>query len=688
MQGFEPPIKDVRFISRFAELNLISIQIYSGRAASESRLQHMPSQPPSTTSPPHIGAVLTQQPVQSQQIIPEVVPMRRGRPPTISQGSPSKPSSSPAPITTSDPFAALDGKPQAGSDDLSNRFPSLDQFSLLHDGGKFDFDSAPQPRDLDQRVTEKLADDAFNHPTTSRDKSVSKSRSVSRAQAIISNTPELQSVTAPTLGTQPTTVQSQASYVSQGTMTSPTPPPAQPSILVAPSSRLLVSDHGRSTSLPRHAKPQHSLDEKKTPESPLLSPHKQNLSSRPSLEGGRPSTEAMIRSRSHNSKPRPTSTYLESNIDFLREKEREKDMREARVASERRPSHPSLDVAPPVSSTEETNIESNVEFLRSIEDANAESKSGRRTSGSHKSKRSSLTSLSGTKNLLSGKFGDAFKRFEGHTSTPSPPGPRTPSPLNDMDRRELTPIAGSEATDGRSDDGNVLLEDMEGMAPEQRREIERRRLSMEEKRVANAGAEYRRRIADRPPKSIGGVSRAASIQNKVRHLLDETQASSPPKKLVDGYGRYAASASAPTPRISQFTPPPQPMMPPSAVNTNPYMKPQVGQKPPLGAAETLNYTKPRGQQTATSPPKAGIMASRPSAPPKPIHLNSTATGPAGSMNRPASPKKPSSLAAQPKPPAIQPHPEMSIAERDEYIRDFSRRFPSLGETEGGSQSLR
>ncbi|RAL64987.1 hypothetical protein DID88_001577 [Monilinia fructigena] len=85
----------------------------------------------------------------------------------------------------------------------------------------------------------------------------------------------------------------------------------------------------------------------------------------------------------------------------------------------------------------------------------------------------------------------------------------------------LTPIAGSEATDGRSDDGKMD----DNMTPEQRREVERRKLSIEEKRVADAAAEYRKRLADRDgapaPKSIGGVTRAASIQHKVKSLLDE-----------------------------------------------------------------------------------------------------------------------------------------------------------------------
>ncbi len=88
-----------------------------------------------------------------------------------------------------------------------------------------------------------------------------------------------------------------------------------------------------------------------------------------------------------------------------------------------------------------------------------------------------LTSIgAGTKNILTGKFGDAFKRFE--TSTGGPPPPRTPSPLKDLERRDLTPIEGSEATDGRSDDGQ-MPGDLDNVTPEMRREQEARMLAQE-----------------------------------------------------------------------------------------------------------------------------------------------------------------------------------------------------------------
>ncbi|TVY71218.1 Serine/threonine-protein kinase ppk30, partial [Lachnellula suecica] len=489
MQGIEIPIKD----------------IYTERTQSESRRnQQLPNPEPNVASPPIVGAVFSPPP-PPQQVIPDVVPMRRGRPTASSQsaqGHAPKPSPSPMRGTTSDPFAALDSNAPAGSvDEISSRFPSLDQFSLLHDGGKFDFDSSSPTKSnttITQRVTEKLADDAFasqaprkvpakTPATTSAARPPA--TTVSRAQKIISSNPELQSVsTTPSIVYQPTPTRPQnTSYVSQGTMTTPTPPPTgQPPVKYAPSPVQRfppASTHHRSTSLPRNQDstpiPQHLPVENKSllpnslPRNPARPSHLRHpSSSRPSLEGGRPTDiqDPITRTKSSNARPRPSSTYLESNTNFLREKETS-----GRPSMEKRNSFakPSDSAVADQDSDEETNIASNVDFLRSMEDNDSSKKDRRRSSGAnHKSKRSSLPSLSGTKNLLAGKFGDAFKRFESNTA---PPGPRTPSPLHDLERRDLTPIAGSEATDGRSDDGNVL-EDADNMAPEQRRELERRRL--------------------------------------------------------------------------------------------------------------------------------------------------------------------------------------------------------------------
>lgn len=620
--------------------------------------------------------------------------MRRGRPTAGPQPHAAKPSPSPMRGASSDPFAALDGKPtQAQGDELSSRFPSLDQFSLLHDGGKFDFESnsptKSSQKDAGQRATEKLADSAFVTPqsrtpvppaTTTPSTSV-----VSRAQKIISSNPELQSATSsPGVVYQPKPTRGPtSSYVSTGTMTSPTPP--TPFVFPRP------SDRHRSMSLPRNQEDQDprskgvlSVQTDSVSSNPAYRPQlghvRHSSSSRPSLEGRAPVNEALdpvVRAKSSNAQSRPTNTYLESNIDFLREREasgrrsgenrRSAENRksvEIRKSIDTRPSY-SKEMAPPdLPPDEDTHINSNVDFLRSMEDQETSKKTKRRSGGaSTKNKRSSLPSmsLSGTKNLLAGRFGDAFKRFENNTSTP--PGPRTPSPLQEMERRDLTPIAGSEATDGRSDDG-ILVE--ENMTQEQRREIERRRLSIEEKRVSDAAAEYRRQLSTRgsgaAPRSIGGVSRATSIQNKVKTLLDESSQSSPVKKTAEGYGRFTEHISEP--QHNQFD------------QSNPYSKPAPARKPLMQAVlrgrgtpqKDINYSIPRSEPTPVPAVVSKTGVPRPSAPPKPMHLNSISTGPQSS-----SPTKQSSLPSRP----IQARPDMSQQEKEDYIADFSKRFPSL-----------
>jgi len=318
------------------------------------------------------------------------------------------------------------------------------------------------------------------------------------------------------------------------------------------------------------------------------------------------------------------------------------------------------DLPLPPDGEDETNIQSNVEFLRAMEDDHPKKKGGH---VKHHAKRSSLSSLgAGTKSLLAGKFGDAFKRFEGGA-----PPPRTPSPLKDLDRPVLTPIAGSEATDGRSDDGQVR--DPEDMTPEMRREQEARMLAQEEARVAARQAEYRQQVAQRGtggskptplPKSIGGVSRAVSIQNKVQNLLDETSRSSTNvTRTAQGYGPYSDAA---TPR------------PPTNDG-----RPAIPRKPVSASGNQLRAVT--GGAPSVEPTTTGrtmsSMASRPAAPPKPVHLGmttggSSATG--GTLN-----------VAKTREPAESEVPlEMSTPVD---LRDFQKRFPSLTSIEMVTRDL-
>jgi len=284
-----------------------------------------------------------------------------------------------------------------------------------------------------------------------------------------------------------------------------------------------------------------------------------------------------------------------------------------------------------------------------MEDPDSLHKTRRSASGHKHSKRSSLPSISlaGTKSLFAGKFGDAFKRFEHNAAAVAPA--RTPSPLQDMDRggMVLTPIAGSEATDERSDDGRDADADVEAMTGEQRREMERRRLAEEEARVAQAAREYRERLDAEggvPPRSIGGVTRASTIQKKVRSLLEENEKPMEVRRTAEGYGRFTDAGAQEAPEA-----------------------PVVPRKNVVVAGRT-------GQ---------GQGQGRPSAPPKPVHL---LTGQSASGKRIATGNPyggpqgvQSAHVPPPSPPkrAAELRMDMSAREREDYLQDFSRRFPSL-----------
>ncbi|KAI0024938.1 protein kinase-like domain-containing protein [Xylariomycetidae sp. FL0641] len=715
MQGRDVPIHD----------------IYSTRSQSEPRgKEKIVSPEPQGRGTPTMGAVYSPPPQQQVQALPEITPMRRGRPAAASQAAPApahNPSPSPMRITNGDPFAALDSKSakKAAEDELASRFPTLDQFSLLHDqGAKFDFDSptSPNPPGQSQQQPSQVVNDAFSMPQArqtpvpanrhSADLSRVKSavaaveiqepssspapvytsasvppRQPSRASAIISSNPELQAIASPPLQPQPD-ISSRPSMVSIGTMTNSPPPPEMQFRDYPPIHRFPPADQHRPSSLPRQQDVSSAtqiredilLPSRPSPGPRALSTQshtvhtRQPSSSRPSLEGGRPSLESvgqLARSTSTSSRPRPASTYLESSIDYLRERE----------AAPRPLRTPTPKVSPRIEPQDETTIESNVDFLRSMEDP--EGKKKEKIVKNH-TKRSSLGSLSGTKNMLAGRFGDAFKRFEGSNTGSSS---RTPPPLIDTEPRELTPIAGSEATDGRSDDGQPNEPEM---TPEMRRELEAQSLAEEERRVEAAAAEYKQRMAARGaegssaafPKSIGGVSRAVSIQNRVQNLLDESQRSSQQvQRTAEGYGKFSDEAVASSRPEKQL-----PEVPRKPTGNS---RPVVPVKPASSSSEALARVR-TGASTQSSSSGRPIPPAKPSSASKPAHLANLPTGSSGGNSiRPRSPPK--QALRSPGPAAEQhlvavdlpgqPALDMSFQEKEDYIQDFSKRFPSLGAIE-------
>ena len=639
-------------------------------------------------------------------MIPEVTPMRRGRPtasPAPGQASQhQRPSSKP---TGGDPFAALDSKsPRTGDpDEFSSRFPSLDQFSLLHDqGAKFDFDSTSSPvkqkNEGQDQATHRLADEVFaasrspptggagSRPqsaaptpatarvaaqhieTLSKSSSGSPRQEVSRAQSIISSNPDLQAISTHTT----------AKYVSIGTSTSDLPLEQPIKTASYRLSQIQATDSPRSSSLPRQ--PSATVEQSQSGDTrsnvsarvPSLQPQSAHTrtpsTTRGSLEITR-SREDLLDVTPRNtlaiSHPRPQSTNFESTttMDYLREREA-LSRPHSRLSPRRSSQVPSPNVPSPnlIPTDDEPQPEtSNLDFLRSMEDSDSKA-----------ARRSSVGSLPGSKSILGGKFSDAFKRFEGNQSSSG----RTPSPLKEHDRRDLAPIAGSEATDGRSDDGK-FQDDEDNMTPEARREMERRKLEEEERRVEAAQAEYRKRVAaggsseagpSTMPKPGGGPSRAMTIQNRVQSLLDEQRTPNVPK-TAHGYGKYSdAASSASKPEK------PLPEIPRKPITTS---KP-LGQVPYLAG----------GNSTGSSAPPAlppGKTTAKPVAPKKPVHLNSLPN-----RNRPSSPSKTIQSPTAEQLVAIdlpgQPALDMTPQEKDNYLEEFSQRFPSLSAMEGGQAS--
>jgi AP2-associated kinase len=648
-----------------------TVQIYTGRTASEARKnQALPSPPGQVSSPPIIGASKVAAPVEEKVHIPDITPMRRGRPTSTQLGAANQKSSQPSPSPRrgvgGDPFAALDSNGAAPAtsptfDDASSRFPSLDQFSLLHESGnKFDFDSnvpisqqppLTQPRGISLRVTEALADEAFAslsspppQDTPQHAKSVPNtfSRNSSAAQSAFRppSPPKAQAQIKPRM-------------VSTGVQTGDrsSPPEAAPS--PRPIFRFPTQEQ-RSSGQPRPpGSPQ--LTSKKSdnllPARPTLLDHrsksqvltatKSATQPRQSTDGPRPLPDdlaaPMARSRSTNQRSRPVSTHLENAANFIK----------GRSSSRGKDDQPDLLVKDLTGKQEEPDrIDSNVDFLKAMEEEEASKRKEKRlsSSGSRHSKRASMpsVSLSGTKNLLAGRFGEAFRRFETNEPAVEEGFP---------DSTGLTPIAGSEATDGRSDDGQVL-EETEEMSPEMRRELERRRLSQEERRVAEAGAAYKQGLGGPPARKDS--SRAASIQNKVQALLDQSSQPSP-TKTAEGYGRFTNSP-APTGQQGPGSLPPE-----VASNT-----PRQAEMPIRATSQTNTGFAP------TEPRSAGRSPAPPKPQPKPQALRT------GGNNPPVAPK-PGNLSRPSTRTPLQQQQQQQAPDRDaeDWEANFSKKYPSL-----------
>jgi AP2-associated kinase len=623
--------------------------------------------------------------------------------------------------TASDPFAALDSQDvqvrRAAADELASRFPSLDEFSLLHDRGqKFEFGETPSTPDpaLNKRVVQALADDAFALPVSKLDSAPATRPSSNIPSTVVSTSTSVKKPSPYEAKDSPRSsnpkiaqpIPQHVGMVSTGVQTSPrsSPAPSQqklPDINSRPIWKVPISGHhNRTMSQPRtfdkpqsspSLKPEFALparpsyDSRSRSHMSSLSIPKSPASSRPSLESQRPSAmdlgSGIDRSKSANSSARPTSMYVESNLDYLRDREMAPGRNFDAPSLLRRTTSSAIDDSAP--EPEEKNVRSSVDFLRAIErEDHPEHKHKHRRSSSQSkhAKRGSLSSL--TSNIVKGKFGDAFRRFE-HHKTPEherdqPPLTPTSQLLDPKsDKLTLTPIAGSEATGGLSDDDRSTIDDdAADLAPEARRDLERRRLSAEEHRVSAAAAEYRARVAQQGPgKPRAPSSKASFIQNRVKNLLDESSKPVPVSRTAEGYGKYTDTGKPLPLRPQDQTArqPPTIARKPMGVNTPPPPQGEFGYAKPSSARANMPPPIP----SSSAPP--AITARIPSgpaprAPPKPKKLQ---TG--GSAASPTKSRMEAGAAGA----------EWGV-DVDVDVDGFSKRYPSLSglEMEGKGGRVR
>ena len=607
--------------------------------------------------------------------------MRRGRPgkPTHSHNSSARPSPSPFRGPSTDPFAILDGgsKPRSSADEISNRFPTLDQFDILHEkGGKFDFeqtvaDSKGEDDDLSRRLTNALADDAFV-----------KRPSPERAQASASSVnrksqPTPLDLTSPVSASRREEPSRQAplyqpspqkpNMVSTGTMTSPQVPNVpSPRPSSRPIFRFPPTDQDS-----RPSSQQWYESEKKKPVQgkepsptdqfskfelhPSRSPDRLSnlsVSARPSLDSTRPSQleiddPVASRSKSANSRIRPVSVHAGARFELHQKSEGSRssvDLSRTQYEDGVALHHAHTDID---RDYDRPNITSDVDYLRAKEVEEVSRKREKRHSGTSKHvKRSSLhtLSLSGTKTLFGGRFGDAFRRFESSHDIRQ----RSQSP--EPKQKQPTTITASEVSEPEDiDDEN------DDISPEMRRELERRRISHEEKRVASAAAEYRRRVAEKGEGGRTGSDgpRALSIQNRVQSLLGDANKPAP-QKTASGYGRFTEETALQA-KQTEMRSEQRPVSQQSSIYTS-----YSGQSPAKEKWENVGSSPVSKQPIGYQSPQR--TDSRPVAPPKPKNLR------VGTQLEPSRPPTQHS-------PLVNETP-MSASGGD-WEASFSRRFPSL-----------
>ncbi|KAK6534218.1 hypothetical protein TWF281_005551 [Arthrobotrys megalospora] len=641
----------------------------------------LPVSPPVTTTyQPALVKEAPKPPPKDE--LPQIQQMRRGRPPRPNAEPAQRPTTStsrgPGPKITKDPFAALD--PSNAEDELSARFPSVESFSILHDqGARFDFGGSPpespsinknEPNTLSARVMQKLADQAFDDMPPI---AATKSQPVltgSNEMAANFSAPEARKIRTGTEEISP----NKPIMVSQGTNTSPA---STQSSHTSRNSDRFQSRFGEKQIGSVSATPTANSGYMRPPigepsRSASTSPYSPANLARRSFEPPRP--VSTIGSRpTPSGKARPKSTHIESNLDFLRD-----------LGSSSRSKH-SNPTQPPklennttgrsTSSAVSEHIESSVDFLRLLQQESDASKGGKpdkrlptSTTSSSKHKKTPSITLVGTKNMLAGRFGEAFRRFE--AGPDSKKSGKTSPHTSDFPSDDYP---GQQPSDLQVSSSEIPAEI--------RREMEKRQLQEEERRVEAAAAAYKQSVAEkgaggRPPRP-----RAGSIQRKVHALLNEEE-KTPAPRTAEGYGRYTgATVPKPHEALEKEL---------QGLTMTESMQPSTDSEPAPSVKSLVNrYARP-GTESQSGPNSAapttqGNPGTRPSGPrqlpPRP--------GPKPDKLRKLPPSEPRSqlpadygyglglTRSEVNESPIQDVSSSSLGGRDDELLEFRKRYPSL-----------
>lgn len=611
MRGKEVPVKD----------------IYSQRTQSEARSnQRLPSPARNVATPPPVAAV-QEVPAPKEQQIPDITPMRRGRPPTT-QRTPAPVSKMTAAPVKQDPFAALDATDikvrTAAVEKLASKFPAVD-----------DLTTPPRSNTPATKASMDKAFESLAQPEKATRLSTSKS-----APAIAPQKP-LKKFVPPS-----------KPLPKPEALTSSSPKPQMPEIRKPPpvSNRPIWK-----VPEPSSDRPSFSADGKpETLVSRTAAKYNSNtasLSSRPSLEGMR--AEAFEQGseieRSKSADIRPSATETESAFPQDQEDQQQDD-----------------------------NEMSTVDYLRESEKEKHHLHLPHRSHHDHhlslrRSKHASMpaSASAGSRSLATGKLGAAFRRFEAGETEEEGMDDGVPalSPMVDLGSED--PIKFQE----------TAVEEVEDeLSPETRREMERRHALAEERRVADAAAAYRLDRSKNDGISRGGVGsvrKVSAIQDRVNNFLNESGRRQPVRRTASGYGKYTTmnederertlderEVNIPAPSRQQASRGANESAPVKA--TQPSKEPSTMMS---GAIDSPAPQEAMATTTKTAPLRTG--AARPSAPPKKAHLR-TATG--SSIPPPRLPVS----ASAPAPLIDEDLIEFSVVpDADDPEADFAKRYPDL-----------